>query len=188
MDSVSVAFELMRFELDAEVESLNSQGAKSFRESDYETASELTKRGSELQAFLAKVATLEEEWRTTFSGTVESTQDDELIEATARKINAGSRSSKTALLVRFPDGKIIAEEKAVDTLVAVVKHAGLSRVSQIDVTVNGERLVSRTRSRRYTEAFQAPYYIKTHSSTAQKKRHIEEVSDALGLGLKVEII
>lgn len=188
MDSVSVAFELMRMELDAEVESLNSQGAKAFHESDYESARELTKRGSDLQAFLAKVAALEEEWRASFSGTVESVQDEEVIHATARKINAGSRSSRTALLVRFPDGKVIAEEKAVDTLVAVVKHAGLSRVSQLDVIVNGERLVSRTPSMKYNEAHVAPYYIKTHSSTAQKKRHIEEVSEALGLGLRVEII
>lgn len=188
MDSVSVAFELMRIELDAEVESLNSQGAKAFRDSDYEAARELTTRGSELKAFLAKVAALEDEWSATFSGTVESVQDEEIIEATARKINAGSRSSKTALLVRFPDGKVIAEEKAADTLVAVLRHAGLSRVSELGVTVNGENIVSRSPSKKYYETHIAPYYIKTHSSTAQKKRHIEEVSDALGLGLRVEII
>ncbi|BDI59528.1 hypothetical protein [Qipengyuania nanhaisediminis] len=188
MDSVSVAFELMRIELDAEVESLNSQGAKSFHASDYEAASELTRRGSELQAFLAKVAALEEEWRATFSGTVESVQDDEVIEATVRKINAGSRASKTGLLVRFPDGKVIAEEKAADTLVAVLRHAGLSKISELGVTVNGENIVSRTRSKKYNEAHVSPYFIKTHSSTAQKKRHIEEISDALGLDLRVEII
>lgn len=184
MDSVSVAFELMRIELDAEVESLNSQGAKAFRDSDYEAARELTTKGSELKAFLAKVAALEEEWRASFSGTVESAQDEGIIEATARKINAGSRSSKTALLVRFPDGKVIAEEKAADTLVAVLRHAGLARVSELGVTVNGENIVSRSPSKKYYETHIAPYYIKTHSSTAQKKRHIEEVSDALGLGLR----
>lgn len=188
MDSVSVAFELMRIELDAEVESLNSQGAKAFHQSDYEAASELTKRGGDLQAFLAKVTALEDEWRTSFSGKVDSVQDEELIAATARKINAGSRSSKTALLVRFPDGKVVAEEKAADTLVAVLRLAGLSRVSELGVTVNGENIVSRSPSKKYHEAHIAPYYIKTHSSTAQKKRHIEEISDALGLGLRVEII
>ncbi|MCO5792213.1 MAG: hypothetical protein HEQ21_05290 [Blastomonas sp.] len=188
MDSVSVAFELMRIELDAEVESLNSQGAKSFHESDYEAASELTTRGRELKAFLAKVAALEEEWRASFSGMVESVQDEEVIEATARRINAGSRSSKTALLVRFPDGKVIAEEKAAGTLVAVLRHVGLSRVSELGVKVNGENLVSRSPSKRYQETPISPYFVKTHSSTAQKKRNIEEVSDALGLGLRVEII
>lgn len=188
MDSVSVAFELMRIELDAEVESLNSQGAKAFRESDYEAARELTTKGSELKAFLAKVAALEEEWGVSFSGRVESVQDEEIIEATVRKINAGSRSSKTALLVRFPDGKIIAEEKAADTLVAVLRHAGLPRVSELGVTVNGENIVSRSPSKRYYEASVSPYYVKTHSSTAQKKRQLEEISEALGLGLRIDII
>ena len=90
--------------------------------------------------------------------------------------------------MRFPDGKVIAEEKAADTLVAVLRHAGLSRVSELGVMVNGENIVSRSPSKKYYETHVAPYYIKTHSSTAQKKRHIEEISDALGLGLRVEII
>lgn len=188
MDSVSVAFELMRIELDGEVESLNSQGAKAFRDSDYEAARDLTNTGAQLQAFLGKVAALEEEWRASFSGTVESLKDEKVVEATARRINAGSKSSKTALLVRYPDGRVIAEERAVDTLVAVLKHAGLNRVSQLPVIVNGERLVAQTPSVKYNEAHIAPFYIKTHSSTAQKKRQIEEVSNALGLGLRVEII
>lgn len=188
MDSVSVAFELMRIELDAEVESLNSQGAKCFHESDYEAAGELTQKGRDLQAFLVKVKALEDEWGASFSGTVESVQDDDLIEDTVRRINAGSRASKTALLVRFPDGKVVAEEKAADTLVAVVRHAGLSRVSELDVTVNGENIVSSSPSKKYNETHLPPYYVKTHSSTAQKKRHIEEISKALDLGLRVEII
>ena len=35
MDSVTVAFELMRIELDAEVENLNAEGEQLFRTSNY---------------------------------------------------------------------------------------------------------------------------------------------------------
>jgi len=188
MDSVSLACELMRIELDAEVESLNSQGAKSFHESNYKAASELTQRGVDLQSFLVKVKAIEDEWRASFSGMVESVQDVDLIEDTVRRINAGSRASKTALLVRFADGKVVAEEKAADTLVEVIRHAGLKKVSELGITVNGENIVSRSPSKKYYEALVPPYYVKTHSSTAQKKRHIEEISEALGLDLRVEII
>ncbi len=38
MNSVSIAFELMRLELEAEIEQLNAAGAAAFRSSDYEMA------------------------------------------------------------------------------------------------------------------------------------------------------
>ena len=43
MDSVGIALELMR--LEAEVESLNGDGAKHFRESEYDLANALVKKG-----------------------------------------------------------------------------------------------------------------------------------------------
>lgn len=188
MDSVSVAFELMRLELQAEVEDLNSAGAQKFRASDYASAEELVRKGKALQAFLLKVATLEDEWTSNFAENGSMVDRDEGAVEAARKILSGTKSSKTALLVRYPNGDVVAERKAADTLVAVIRRVGFERVAQLGIPVNGENIVSRTRSNRYNEVPMPPYYIKTHSSTAQKKRNIEQISEELGLGLTVEII
>lgn len=187
MDSVTVAFELMRLELDAEVENLNSLGASRFRASQYDEAAELTARGKKLQNFLAKVQTLEAEWISSFAEAAADLEDPE-VESTARRILSNSKSAKTALLVRFPSGEVVAEEKAADTLVAVIRRAGMERVEGLGILVNGENIVSRTPSRKYNEAIEPPFFVKTHSSTSQKKRNIEQISGALGLGLTVEII
>ncbi len=188
MASVTVAFELMRLELDAEVENLNALGASRFRASQYEEAAELSAKGRKLQNFLAKVQTLEAEWISSFAEAAAVDIEDPEVEATARQILSNSKSAKTALLVRFPAGEVVAEKKAADTLVAVVRRAGMERVEQLKILVNGEIIVSRTPSKKYFESSAPPFFIKTHSSTSQKKRNIEQISDALGLGLTVEII
>lgn len=187
MDSVAIAFELMRMELDAEVENLNTEGARCFRDSMYADAEELVRKGKALQTFLDKVRGLETEWANSFAGTVDVARDDH-IEATARKILSGSKASKTALLVRFPSGEVFAQSKAADTLVAVIQHIGMERVEELGIQVNGENIVSRAPSKKYYEARVPPFYIKTHSNTAQKKRNIEQISESLNLGLQVEII
>ncbi|WP_371055124.1 hypothetical protein [Rhodosalinus sp. K401] len=188
MDSVAIAFELMRMELQAEVENLNSEGAKFFRASEYAEAEDLIKKGKALQAFVEKVRALELEWENSFAADVDAEPEDAVVEEAARKILSGSKSPKTGLLVRFPNREVFAKEKAADTLVAVIQRAGMEAVEAIGIMVNGENIVSRTPSKKYYEARVPPYFIKTHSNTMQKKRNIEQISEALNLGLQVEII
>jgi hypothetical protein len=178
----------MRLELQAEVEDLNSAGARNFRASDYASAEELVRKGKALQVFLQKVTALEDEWMSSFAEKAPSSDGEEVAAEAARKILSGTKSSKTALLVRYPNGDVVAERKAAETLVAVIKRAGFERVAELGIPVNGENIVSRSPSKRYNEIAVRPYYIKTHSSTAQKKRNIEQISEALDLGLTVEII
>ncbi len=188
MDSVSIAFELMRLELAAEVENLNSQGASFFRSSLYEEANELSSKGKKLQNFLLKVQALEAEWVGSFAEAAALEIDGPEVEATARRILSNSKSAKTGLLIRFPTGEVISEKTGADTLVAVIKMVGMERVEKLGILVNGENIVSRTPSTLYNETRAAPFYIKTHSSTSEKKRRIDQISEALGLGLTVEII
>ena len=176
----------MRLELSAEVENLNAKGANRFRASQYDEARELSAKGKELQNFLEKVRTLEAEWIRSFAEAV--TVDDAEVEATARQILSNSKSEKTALLVRFPTGDVIAEKKAADTLVAVIRRIGMEKVERLGLLVNGENIVSRTPSKKYNETSAPPFFIKTHSNTSQKKRNIEQISDALGLNITVDIV
>jgi hypothetical protein len=187
MDSVTIAFELMRLELDAEVENLNSMGATCFRASQYEEAAALSTKGQKLQSFLEKVRTLEAEWIRSFAEDA-AVDDDEKQEETARRILSNSKSPKTALLVRFPNGDVVSKEKAADTLVEVIRQVGMEQVQRLGISVNGENIVSKTPSKKYTEASAPPFFIKTHSNTMAKKKQIEQISESLGLKLKVEII
>jgi hypothetical protein len=188
MDSVGIAFELMRFELEAEVESLNSDGAKHFRESEYDLADKLIKKGKALQVFSEKVRKLEEEWEEAFAAGIEEPEEASVASA-ARKILSGTKASKTGLLVRFSDGEVISEKTAAGTLVKFIQKAGVENVANLEIVVNNESIVSRTASKKgYGETSIPPYFIKTHSSTAQKKKNIEDVSKAFGLSCEVMIV
>lgn len=191
MNSVSIAFELMRIELEVETERLNAAGAAAFRSSDYALAREQTQRGENLQDFRERIAKLEEEWHRRFSPP-ETTTDVALSppdpSEQVRTILSHSKSSKTGLLVRFKDGTVIAERTAAETFSKVLQRIGFDRVEQLGVLVNGENVVSSTKSQKYNDHFLAGRYIKTHSSTMQKVRNLQQISDALTISLEIQVV
>lgn len=187
MDSVATAFELMEIELTTAVENLNSEGARLFRSSDYDAAKRLTEKGAALQDFCARVAALSKEWNERYAEQPDSRLSVVDEEETARRILSASKSAKTGLLVRFPDGTVICEPKAAETLALAIKKIGFEEVEALNVRVNRENIVSRQKSRKYNDTFLAPFYIKTHSSTDQKK-NLERISEKLGLRLVVSIL
>ena len=104
------------------------------------------------------------------------------------------RSSPTDMTVTFPDGTIIAETKAADTLVKTVKKIGVTRVRKV---VEAENLVfckvpviSNRRDEKYGQSQKDlgdGWLLITHSNNLMKKAFLERVSDALHLDLRVEI-
>ena len=54
----------------------------------------------------------------------------------------GERSPGKKLKVTFPDGRVFCENKATDTFVDTLQHAGLKRVSELPLRLNGHPLVS----------------------------------------------
>lgn len=191
MDSVSIAFELMRIELEVETERLNAAGAAAFRSSDYVQAQEQIQRGRNLQEFRERIAKLEEEWHRRFSPN-ETTEVVTLSEPDSseqvRSILSHSKSSKSGLLVRFTDGAVIAERTAAETLAKAVQMIGFDRVEQLGILVNGENIVSNKKSQKYNDFHLAGRYIKTHSSTMQKVRNLQQISEALMLGLEIQVV
>lgn len=191
MDSVSIAFELMRLELEAESERLNSAGASAFRSSDYEKAEEQIRLGRRLKEFCERVSKLENEWQRGFAP-IETADQDSSSPApqtdVARKILAHSKSSKLSLLVRFDDGTVIAERTAADTLAKAIQKIGFDRVERTGILVNGEAIVSNSKSLKYNDVQIDGHYVKTHSSTSQKARNLLQISEALGLELEIQII
>jgi hypothetical protein len=105
------------------------------------------------------------------------------------KRNATKKSSKTNLRVTFPDGKVIENRFAYETLYEVVKLAGTERVRTLGIIQCGVPLVSNTLDNFYNQKeIGKGLYLITHSSTVQKRQQIERISEALKLGLKVEIV
>ena len=191
MNSVSIAFELMRLELETEVEQLNAAGAAAFRSSDYEMAEKHIRTGRDLKEFCDRVSRLEDEWQATFSaGDVPNiaTAKERTPEETARTIMAHSKASKSSLLVRFGDGTVIAEATAADTLAKSLQMIGFDRVERLGVRVNGENIVSASKSEKYNDVRIGNRYVKTHSNTMQKARNLQQISDELGLDLQVKVV
>lgn len=188
MDSVSTAFELMFVELDGEEEGLNSKGADAFQNSEYDVAQELIDKARKLKAFRDRLQTLAEEWQEDFSQEFPEEVVPDAVEEARRTIMFAQKSAKTTLLVRFPEGDVIANPVAAQTFADTIERLGLARVSALGLTRNNENLVSKTPSVKYRDIEINGYFVKTHSSTKDKKRFLDEIAARLGVGLDVKIV
>ena len=98
-------------------------------------------------------------------------------------------NSKTVLRVTFPDGTVIADKKAKNTFAETIKRIGLLKVRNLGITFCHVPIVSNTLYKKYGQA-QIPVgdglYVMTHSSTHDKKKQLDKISQELGVGLKVE--
>jgi len=100
-------------------------------------------------------------------------------------------NGKTVLRVTFPDGTIIADKKAKITFAETIKRIGLMKVRNLGISFCHVPIVSNTLDKKYGQA-QIPVgdglYVMTHSSTHDKKKQLDKISQELGLRLKVEEI
>ena len=94
--------------------------------------------------------------------------------------------------VIFPDGTVIAEKTAVETLVAVVQKIGVAQVRQVVEEYNLKfckvPVVSNRRDAKYGKSQRdlgGGWLLITHSNNPMKKSFIEKVSEVLHLGIKV---
>ncbi len=100
-------------------------------------------------------------------------------------------NGKTVLRVTFPDGIVIADKKAKITFAETIKRIGLMKVRNLGISFCRVPIVSNTLDSKYGQA-QIPVgdglYVMTHSSTHDKKKQLDKISQELGLRLKVEEI
>ena len=89
-------------------------------------------------------------------------------------------------MVTFPDGKVINNRYAYETLIELVETIGIQKVAALGLKHVGLDFISKTRDDFYNQhELPGGYLIFTHSSTDKKKRQLEEISTILGLELKV---
>ena len=115
---------------------------------------------------------------------------------TDKTITSSPKSSWTGLMVTFPDGKVINNRYAYETLIEVVKKIGVQKVESLKLKHLGLDFISKTRDDFYNQhELPGGYLILTHSSTDKKKRQLEiprfalnDNTQKLGLELKVEVV
>lgn len=100
----------------------------------------------------------------------------------------GEKSPKSCLRVTFPNGKIICYRKSAETLCQVIDKIGPKKVANLGLQVSSQPLVSKKKYERNQNEISKGWFVTTHSSTILKKHQIEQISEALGLGLVVELI
>ena len=96
------------------------------------------------------------------------------------------------MAVVFPDGTVIAEKTAVETMVAVVQKIGVAKVRQVVEEYNIKfckvPVISNRRDAKYGKSQRdlgGGWLLITHSNNPMKKSFIEKVSEVLHLGIKV---
>lgn len=104
------------------------------------------------------------------------------------------RSPATAMAVGFPDGTVIAEPVANDTLERAVRKMGVARVRRVveeqGLVMCKVPVVSNRRDGKYGSAQRdlgGGWLLMTHSNNKTKKAFLEKVGRALGIDIKVEV-
>ena len=102
-----------------------------------------------------------------------------------------TKKAPTRLRVTRPNGSIIQEEKAANTLCQVIKEIGEEKVYNLFIRLDGNYLVTKSKNidaRSDMHYLGDDYYVNTHSNTMAKKRQLERIFSALQLSWEVEIV
>lgn len=108
-----------------------------------------------------------------------------------RKRTGTTKAPSKGLCVYRKDGSILQESNAASTFAKAIKEAGLLLVRELNLRLCGINLVSTSIDNKYGGAqreMQPGLYVITHCNTNEKQRKLQQISKALGLGWKVEII
>ena len=118
-------------------------------------------------------------------------------EVTHRNRNSSSegkieRGPARDMTVVFPDGTVIAEKTAAETMVVVVQKIGVTKVRKVVEEYNLKfckvPVISNRRDAKYGKSQRdlgGGWLLITHSNNPMKKAFIERISEILHLGIKV---
>lgn len=105
----------------------------------------------------------------------------------------GHRRSISILRIWINDHDCIQEKNAVQSMIKAVNLAGPARVAALRIPTTGEYLVQKNCNKveRYAisqKELNDGWLLQTCCNSAQKKKQLERISDALGLGWRVELV
>ena len=90
------------------------------------------------------------------------------------------------LIVKMPDGKIIARSEGIDTFIEVIERLGIEQVKRLDIVVGSNSpLISRNRDPVYRQRPLGSYYIISGINTETKDNLLDKIADRLGCEMQV---
>ena len=198
ISEVPQALDILRDEVNRAENAIRKEGSKAMMES-LRAAEEAIAYAKRLRAFIAKIDALGKEWQKIEASIAKATPEAREIvrKAGGTHVVTGPLEPKTNFTVTFPDGKVIAEDKANLTLARTIEAIGPARVASLRgaacLRPNGEPLVTRRESElaKYPAAklsVAGGWFLNTQSSTEGKVKTVKEISRRLGLKLKVKIV
>jgi hypothetical protein len=108
-----------------------------------------------------------------------------------RKPGGGTKAPPKTLSVTLRDGRIICENKAVDTFIETLRYMGLDKCAEIeDVTHLGHPVVSTVRNK-YINRKPGNireidgYFIETKTNTERKGKQLKDYAQRLGINIQV---
>ena len=98
------------------------------------------------------------------------------------------RADATKLKITFADGTILEDRKASVAFAKAIEKIGIERVRALQIVSNTVPLISTTKHEFYGQNQVDNYYVMTNTSTESKKSILDQVANALGITLDVQII
>lgn len=104
------------------------------------------------------------------------------------------RSVRQKIRVVFDDGREICEKQVVNTLIEVIKYAGVDNVRVLNITMGkngGSPLIDTEVNPKYSNAFKNlgnGLYLNTCSDTTTKLRQLQLINEGLQLGLDISLV
>lgn len=118
------------------------------------------------------------------------TSDEKIEETPEHEPTRHVENFTKGLRVTFPDGTVICQNTAIDTMIAVLRKIGLERIPQVGITRNGYNLVGKVKRPtvpgRIWQHECDGWYIYSNMSNDTKAADLQMVSDYYNLSLKIE--
>lgn len=107
--------------------------------------------------------------------------------------DVGGKRKTHIIKVTFPDGSVIQDQKVCDTMVKVVKRAGVEEVWALDIRINGDNMIVEKDEINPKYEIATKYvdnglYVNTSSDTNKNAEILQFISNSLNLDLKVELV
>ncbi len=116
------------------------------------------------------------------------TERKEFQKETKYTIPTHSKSPKTNLRIIFPNGNVIENYYAMDTLIQFIERVGVEKVAELKLRANKGFLVSKVKSNYRQSRLSKGYLLMTQTNTKTKKSQILKIAKKLNISVEVQII
>ncbi len=196
---VPTALDLVKEEVDKESRRIFSAGGDALKAGNIKPAKEAIAYAEKLSDFVKKIQRLGDEWKKLEAKIDAAAPEVKEIVLPAKPLkehktgftrNVTHVSPKTNFTVKFPDGKVISDTKALWVMARTIEAMGADKVAALGILCGGEPLVTKDKSQlnKHPSAIAeitGGWFVKTHSGTAAKIGYVKRIAKALKIKLVV---